>query len=465
MFPEFADSSEFDAADLWKSSLFSFDTNVLLNLYRYQEKARKEFLAVLTLLSDRIWIPYQVALEFQRNRLTVIVEQRKRFSEARGYVEGARKKLGDSLINLNREEMHSIIETENLTSGLDKLVEDFLAELDEKEKKQQGLTDPDLLKHQIEDLFLGKVGDPPASQDELDELMVEARRRIDADIPPGYLNRDKKLLFSHRSLNYEGKYGDYIVWRQLLNYACKVEHKNLVFVTAEKGEDWWQIMSLDGPKTIGPRRELYEDFLQVKNMSRFLMYRPDRFLNFSKQILGASVSDETLTEVRRISTDSTVVASTVGELREDYIQRKQAALQWIGRLFADVAPNPGRLPQYISYERGSKVGFDILSFGNAPIDRPHLRDSLLSCRKRVASSDFSEITIVWIVRDEADLKEAIELISHTRFFGEKSFRGKGDNVRLIIGLIDRDALGSMRFVMRYSVGGNIINNRFYQVAI
>lgn len=67
---------------LWKEATIVLDTNVLLNLYRLPTSARDEFLNVLDLLQDRLWIPHQVALEFQRNRLTVIAAERKSTEDA-----------------------------------------------------------------------------------------------------------------------------------------------------------------------------------------------------------------------------------------------------------------------------------------------------------------------------------------------------------------------------------------------
>ena len=57
---------------LWEKGVFVPDSNVLLNLYRYPERARKDFLNVLNKVKERIWVPHQVILEFQRNRLGVI---------------------------------------------------------------------------------------------------------------------------------------------------------------------------------------------------------------------------------------------------------------------------------------------------------------------------------------------------------------------------------------------------------
>jgi len=37
---------------IWENSLFIFDTNILLNLYRYQDSSRDEFIKILESLDD-----------------------------------------------------------------------------------------------------------------------------------------------------------------------------------------------------------------------------------------------------------------------------------------------------------------------------------------------------------------------------------------------------------------------------
>ncbi|MFE7773306.1 PIN-like domain-containing protein [Streptomyces sp. NPDC057445] len=44
------------------------DTNVLLNLYRYNARTREDTLAVLSRLRARLWVPHQVLTGFRRNR-------------------------------------------------------------------------------------------------------------------------------------------------------------------------------------------------------------------------------------------------------------------------------------------------------------------------------------------------------------------------------------------------------------
>ncbi len=55
--------------------LYWTDTNVLLGLYRYPKEAHDELIRTFNQIEDRLWIPHQVALEYQENRLSVISEQ------------------------------------------------------------------------------------------------------------------------------------------------------------------------------------------------------------------------------------------------------------------------------------------------------------------------------------------------------------------------------------------------------
>ena len=80
-FPGFYPPADFN--QLWQNATFVLDTNVLLNLYRYPKTAREQLLATFDKISNRLFVPFQAALEYQRNRLAVIQEQKKRFSALR----------------------------------------------------------------------------------------------------------------------------------------------------------------------------------------------------------------------------------------------------------------------------------------------------------------------------------------------------------------------------------------------
>ena len=56
----------------YSEGLIVLDTNALLDLYRLSASARHEFLAVLEKVKDRLFVPYQVALEFHTRRIDAL---------------------------------------------------------------------------------------------------------------------------------------------------------------------------------------------------------------------------------------------------------------------------------------------------------------------------------------------------------------------------------------------------------
>lgn len=92
-FYDVTDTSELEK--VWKANdtLFIFDTNVLLSLYSFQPESRKDFFKVLSSIEDRIWIPFHVGLEFQKNRLNIIKNRRSTFNELNRDID----KLSESL--------------------------------------------------------------------------------------------------------------------------------------------------------------------------------------------------------------------------------------------------------------------------------------------------------------------------------------------------------------------------------
>ena len=87
---KFSEYYKLDSSELkkhWEKDTFSFDANVLLNLYRYTPKTRDAFFNLLEKIRDRIWIPYQAAMEYQKNRLFVINAQKEAYNEIRKTLE------------------------------------------------------------------------------------------------------------------------------------------------------------------------------------------------------------------------------------------------------------------------------------------------------------------------------------------------------------------------------------------
>lgn len=80
-FPEYYRMTENELMEIWKNCIFIFDANILLSLYRYSERTKNGLLNLMRKFFERIWLPHQSALEYNRNRFEVIAEQEKAHNE------------------------------------------------------------------------------------------------------------------------------------------------------------------------------------------------------------------------------------------------------------------------------------------------------------------------------------------------------------------------------------------------
>jgi predicted nucleic acid-binding protein len=82
LFPGHYTPSEEEFGKIWKDGLIVFDTNVLLDLYRYSENTVKALFEVMESLEDRIWIPFQVSKEYHKNLNSVISDQVRKYESS-----------------------------------------------------------------------------------------------------------------------------------------------------------------------------------------------------------------------------------------------------------------------------------------------------------------------------------------------------------------------------------------------
>jgi hypothetical protein len=303
MFPEYQERQQEDFKKAWEEGIFVFDTNVLLNLYRYQKETREQFISVLSKLNNRIWIPYHVALEFQRNRLEVIGEQLATFEKVRKTIEDGQLDLLKKLEDLNLSKRHSSINVDPLTSDFKILVDNFLSQLEDLKKSHPQLSGSDPVKNKVEELFDSHVGIKPEDQKSIDAIYVEAESRFKLEIPPGYKDKDKIGVHIHNGIIYKRKYADYLIWKQILNHVKDMDDvKHLIFVTADEKEDWWR--KVNGQTISGGRSELINEACNEGKLELFVMYKPESFLKYSKEFLDAEVSEQTIEDVQDIQLES-----------------------------------------------------------------------------------------------------------------------------------------------------------------
>jgi len=220
--------SEDDFRRLWAKATFAIDTSVLLNLYRYPASARDDLLRALEQIRERIFVPFHVALEYERNRHGVIAEQKKRFRDVRDVVTNKQEELRRELDALQLRKRHASIRADEFLTGISSDTERFLERLAELEQAQPDVFDRDEIRERIERLVVGRVGPPLGTQKELDDIFSNGAERYQRSTPPGYLDVSKAGAadeFEFGGLAYRRQFGDLVIWNQLLSAAASAKLK------------------------------------------------------------------------------------------------------------------------------------------------------------------------------------------------------------------------------------------------
>lgn len=257
LFPGYYRPTDDEFNALWAEAIFSFDTNVLLNLYRLDQGTAHRFLAAFRSLAGRVWLPYQVAKEFVANRVEVIRSQLDVYQAIR---DDLKRHADQFKATYSR---HPFIPVATLHAHFDAFVKKVGAELELAEKAHADTTHDDPVSRELDAIFGGSVGDRP-TDDEHDRAVKECERRFAKGLPPG--EKDKKK-------GEERQYGDALLWLQLVENAKKTK-KPVVLVTDDAKTDWW--LELHGKK-IGPRPELAQEMHEKAGVA-FYLYRSSQFI-------------------------------------------------------------------------------------------------------------------------------------------------------------------------------------------
>jgi hypothetical protein len=305
-FPGYYQPTDDNFTELWNSGLFVVDANVLLNFYRYSADTSGEILEILKSISDRLWIPHQVALEYQENRLGVIYQQENAYDDIRGGLEKVENKLESDLRSFIR---HPLVDANDLIQRIKDLFSEIKTELSKQKENHPDFIESDDIRDQITILFDGKVG-PPYPPERMNEIFKEGEKRYDKGIPPGYLDNNK---------DEERKYGDLVIWFQVVDKAAESQ-KPIIFITDERKEDWWWRFK---GKTLGPRPELVQEIMD-KTGVLFYMYNTDSFMEYAREYLQKKVKEDAIQEVRRLKQIETEEMNRI--LEEQLETLRQATL-------------------------------------------------------------------------------------------------------------------------------------------
>lgn len=277
-------------ATIWGKCIFSFDTNVLLHIYSYTPETRKRFFEILNKLSDRIWIPHQVAYEYQKNRLYVIANQVKAYEDIENILIRNFQEIKTDLYKSYKR--HPFINTQEIIEDIEKAIEQVRSKLSSVKLTHPNYLEKDELRDILTNLLDGKIG-KSYTEEELEEIYQKAEKRFSYKKPPGYKDAKKSLPKS---------YGDVVIWFQLIDYA-KEQQKPIIFITDDDKEDWW--LKYEG-QTLEPRPDLIQEILSEVAVEDFYfyMYHSAQFIDYAEKFLNLPNQPEVVQEAIEIMLQS-----------------------------------------------------------------------------------------------------------------------------------------------------------------
>jgi PIN like domain len=96
----------------WETAAVVLDASVLLSLYRYSTETRDELLNLLASFTDRLWLRHQAALEYERNRLSVINQQLSAYGRT---LDRFAKQLGSIRAEFSKLARHPLLDEAELS--------------------------------------------------------------------------------------------------------------------------------------------------------------------------------------------------------------------------------------------------------------------------------------------------------------------------------------------------------------
>lgn len=296
-FEGYRDPSEDEVLALLETCPVILDTNVLLDIYGFEEPARLLALDVLESIRSRLWLPHQVMREFWRNRHSVIADVPGPVQP----IDAVRSELL-AIVNSLRpdrerpEEIQAMRET----------VETQLNELSEAISKARGnplnvaqiLSDTSLdpVLARLEEIFAGRVG--PSFGDDEPSLIDAGLKRFADKIPPGYKDGEEK---SDQIL--ERGTGDYLMWEQTLRYLADLQEPSgaFVLVTNDAKEDWRININVPKKRALGVRPELVTEALERTGLRLVLLQQSDFYRLMSRIRPSDKAASDSLVEASALS--------------------------------------------------------------------------------------------------------------------------------------------------------------------
>lgn len=273
MFPEFhqekISNNDFKKE---KNNLIVLDTNFLLQILELPIDIASKYIDSLKEIKNNLYIPYLVALEFHFNKST---KKKNKARNAQLYVSNIEKKIEElekSVSDIELLKMENGNEELNKLKGnLELFKKDFLNRVNS--FVQNEITDKeDKLYNEVLNVISYSVGEQ-YSQDWIDAVENEGNSRYLENIPPGFNDSEKIGVRKYNGITYRQKFGDLIIWKDILEKSKEQSnYEKVIFITNDgestKKNDW--IYKTSNMK-VGPDIFLMNELKTLSNKKLYIL--------------------------------------------------------------------------------------------------------------------------------------------------------------------------------------------------
>ncbi len=290
--------------DIWnsESTIFIFDTNCLLNLYRCEDSTREDILSVMEKISSRIWIPFYVCLEYQKNRRGVISESIDNLRSISTNLQNTATSITSTLSKgkVKKHLYSSLSESvQGLQDSIKPIIESFIEEnIKPRIESKEQISKRDSIRDVLDEIIKNNCGEAP-TQDWINDVNNLGQIRYNKQLPPGFKDNDKKEKKVFFNLEFEEKYGDLYIWREIIEKSKNGVVKNVMFICDDNKEDWWYKRN---GITHGALEYLQTEIYHETGIDNFKLISQASFLKDAQDYLpNITINPESLDEIQDLS--------------------------------------------------------------------------------------------------------------------------------------------------------------------
>lgn len=290
--------------DVWNSekTIFVFDTNCLLNLYRCEDSTREDILSVMKKVSSRTWLPFYVCLEYQKNRRGVICDSIDNLKSISTNLLSAANSITSTLSKGKvKKHLYSALSesVQQLQDDVKPIIESFIMEnIDPRIISKEEINKSDVIRDSLDEIVGLNCGNIP-TQEWINNVNTLGLARYSKQLPPGYKDgdkTDKKFFFN---LEFDEKYGDLYIWREIIEKCKKDSIENVIFICDDNKEDWWYKKN---GITHGALEYLQTEIYTESEVKNFKLINQASFLKDAQAYLpNINISPESLDEIKDLS--------------------------------------------------------------------------------------------------------------------------------------------------------------------